>query len=108
MPSYAPSLGRERPALAGRGIGWIEWLAGLQHAKAEMEQLAHGGYRDLLWPQAALLRQPIAQVADDRIDPEGAERRQVERAAQIAVADPGYPRGSLGFAGLVLTRVKPG
>ena len=67
----------------------IERFAGLEHAEAQMQQLAHRGSDDLLGLEPALVPQALAQ--DQRVPAERSESREVEGRAQGGVADPGDP-----------------
>jgi len=65
----------------------IEWFAGLEHAEAQMQQLAHRGSDDLLGLEPALVPQTLAQ--DQRVPAERGEGGKIECRTQSGVADPG-------------------
>ena len=69
----------------------IERLAGLEHAKAQVQQLAHCSCDDLFGFQPALVLQALAQGGHQRVPAERGESREVEGRAQGGVADPGDP-----------------
>ena len=67
----------------------IERFAGLEHAEAQVQQLAHRGSDDLLGLEPALVPQTLAQ--DQRVPAERGEGGKIERRPQSGVADPGDP-----------------
>ena len=54
----------------------IERFAGLEHAKAQVQQLAHRGSDDLLGLEPPLVLQALAQ--DQRVPADRSESREVE------------------------------
>ena len=69
----------------------IERFAGLEHAEAQMQQLAHRGSDDLLGLEPALVPQTLAQGGHQRVPAERGEGGKIERRTQSGVADPGDP-----------------
>jgi len=73
----------------------IERLAGLEHAEAQVQQLAHRGDDDLLGLEPPLILEALAQGGDQRVPAERGQGREVEGSAQGGVADPRDPGGSV-------------
>src|SRR5688572_33260856 len=92
-----------------RGMVGIERFAGLEHAKAQVQQLAHRGSDDLLGLEPALVLQALAQGGHQRVPADRGESREVEGRAQGGVADPGDPRRRIERrTGLPMARIETG
>ena len=69
----------------------IERFAGLEHAKAQVQQLAHRGSDDLLGLEPPLVLQALAQGGHQRVPADRGEGGKIKCRTQGGVADPGDP-----------------
>src|ERR1700732_4805338 len=73
----------------------VEFLAGLQHAEAKHQELAHGSDHNLLSLEAPLSLEPIDQSNDRWVVTHRRQSRHVQGGAEHGIAHFGDPHGAV-------------